>query len=106
MSRSLNIYANNTLAGTLTQISANEYEFVYDADYMAGNNVPLSPTMPFSAEAYRSKHLFPLFANLLPEGANRRTICRKLHIDEHDYFSLLASFAGKDFIGNISISLA
>lgn len=103
MTRKLLIYSGKTLAGTLTQLSTHEYEFAYDVDYCNGNNNPISPTMPLTTEVYRSSFLFPFFANLLPEGANKRSICRYLHIDEHDYFSLLASFAGKEFIGNISV---
>lgn len=103
MPRQLLIYLDKALAGTLTQISPREYEFAYDKEYCSGGNMPISPTMPLTTEVYRSSYLFPFFANLLPEGANRRTICRHLHIDERDYFSLLASFSGKDFIGNISV---
>lgn len=103
MTRKLIIYLDKTLAGTLTQHSPHEYEFAYDAAYCDGQHLPISPTMPVTTEVYRSEYLFPVFANLLPEGANRRTICRHLRIDEHDYFSLLASFAGKDIIGNISV---
>lgn len=103
MAKTLFIYSDNTLVGRLTQYSPHEYEFAYDAAYCDGQHIPLSPTMPITTEVYHSEYLFPFFANLLPEGANKRTICRHLHIDEHDYFSLLASFAGKDFIGNISV---
>lgn len=106
MTNRLLIYLGKTLAGTLTQISTHEYEFAYDADYCNGNNNPISPTMPLTTELYHSPCLFPFFANLLPEGANKRSICRHLHIDEHDYFSLLASFAGKEFIGNISVEVS
>ena len=40
---------------------------------------------------------------MLPEGANRRAICRSLKIDENDYFGLLDAMAGKDFIGAVNI---
>lgn len=103
MAKTLLIYSDKTLAGKLIQHSPHEYEFAYDAAYCDGEHIPISPTLPITTEVYRSEYLFPFFANLLPEGANKRTICRHLHIDEHDYFSLLASFAGKDFIGNISV---
>lgn len=102
----LNIYCGNALAGVLTQHATNDYEFAYDADYHASGAAPLSPMLPLTAEAYHSEHLFPFFFNLLPEGANKRTVCRTLRIDENDYFSLLAAFAGKDFIGNVSVEIA
>lgn len=103
MPRKLLIYSKKILAGTLTQVSPSEYEFAYDINFCNGKNMPISPTLPLSTEVYKSAHLFPFFANLLPEGANKRSICHRLRIDEHDYFSLLASFAGKDFIGHISV---
>ena len=103
MAKNLLVYVGREIAGTLTQLSSHEYEFAYNASYCDGRHIPISPTLPITTEVFRSAHLFPFFANLLPEGANRRTICRHLHIDEHDSFSLLASFSGKDFIGNVSV---
>ncbi len=103
MAKRLLVYVGKDVAGTLSQLSSHEYEFAYEASYCDGKHVPLSPTLPITTEVYRSSYLFPFFANILPEGANRRTVCRQLHIDEHDYFSILAAFSGKDFIGNISV---
>jgi hypothetical protein len=40
---------------------------------------------------------------MLPEGANRKVICRTFKIDEHDLFGILAAMAGKDFIGGVHI---
>ena len=41
--------------------------------------------------------------NMLPEGANRKVICRTSRIDENDFFGLLSAMAGKDFIGGVHI---
>ena len=46
---------------------------------------------------------FPFFTNMLPEGANRRGICRSLRIDENDFFGLLIAMADKDFIGAVQV---
>ncbi len=43
------------------------------------------------------------FSNMLPEGANRRVICRVLKIDENDFFGLLETMADRDFIGAVNI---
>ena len=48
-------------------------------------------------------YLFPFFTNMLPEGANRRSICRSLRIDENDFFGLLIAMADKDFIGAVQV---
>lgn len=99
--RQLRIYEAGTLAGILTEYDHNHYTYLYDETYLNQGHRGLSPIMPARAEVYESTYLFPLFANMLPEGANRRTICRIKHIDEHDEMGLLMAFAGKDFIGNI-----
>ena len=50
-------------------------------------------------------HILPFFANMVPEGANRRMICRSHRIDEDDFFGLLTVMAGKDCIGAVNLRL-
>jgi serine/threonine-protein kinase HipA len=50
-------------------------------------------------QPYKSEHLFPFFTNLLPEGANRKVICRELRIDENDFFGMLMATVDTDMIG-------
>lgn len=83
MAKTLLIYSDKTLAGKLIQHSPHEYEFAYDATYCDGEHIPISPTLPITTEVYRSEYLFPFFANLLPEGANKRTIIIKPSPREH-----------------------
>lgn len=64
---------------------------------------PISVSFPKRKEAYESARLFPFFSNMLPEGANRRIICRSSRIDEKDYFGLLTAMAGMDFIGAVHV---
>ena len=59
--------------------------------------------MPKRDMPYKSDSLFPFFTNLLPEGSNRKAICRHFKIDEEDLFSLLEAMAGKDFIGAVEL---
>ena len=40
---------------------------------------------------------------MVPEGANRRMICRALQIDEDDIFGILSAMAGKDIIGSVGL---
>jgi serine/threonine-protein kinase HipA len=40
---------------------------------------------------------------MLPEGGNRRMICRSLRIDETDLFRLLEAMANQDFIGAVNV---
>lgn len=98
--RQLAVYVNDAKAGILTEKNPGKgYTFVYDDKYLASEGYGISVTMPKRKEPYESDSLFPLFTNMLPEGGNRRVICRSLKIDESDFFGLLTAMAGKDFIG-------
>jgi len=102
--RALKIYCNAHYAGLLTEVTPSHYTFQYDSAYLESNGDSISLTLIKRKEPYQGSHLFPFFSNLLPEGTNRRTICLHQHIDESDSFSLLTYFAGKDIVGNISIT--
>ena len=105
--RSLVAYNNDVKAGVLTEHSAGRnYSFKYDSAYLSADFPPISVNLPKRQDAYESEFLFPFFANMLPEGANRRIICSSLKIDENDDFSLLCAMAGCDFIGAVSVDIA
>jgi HipA-like protein len=102
--RSAIVYYNNKPAGMLTKTGA-RYYFVYDDAYLNDSaNRPISATLPLRREAYESDILFPVFVNMLSEGANKQMQCRMLKIDENDYFSLLLATAKDDSIGPITIA--
>lgn len=102
--RQLEVYMNNMKAGVLTeQRPGTGYSFVYNPEYLASEAPSISVTLSKRKESYESSTLFPFFANMLPEGANRKVICRTFRIDEHDLFGILAAMAGKDFIGGVNI---
>ena len=104
--RQLEVYMNDRKAGVLTeQHPGKGYVFQYDIDYLSSDSPSVSVTLPKSKEAFESDLLFPFFTNMLPEGANRKVICRSLRIDENDFFGLLSAMAGKDFIGAVHIEL-
>lgn len=102
--RKLGVYFNDTKAGILTEHHLGVgYSFRYSEDYLHSSLPPVSATLPKQTVTYRSDHLFPFFSNMLPEGANRRVICRSLKIDENDFFGLLEAMADKDFIGAVNV---
>lgn len=101
--RIVQVYNNNIYAGLLTETDAHTYLFAYDSQYLNSNHASISLTLPKREETYQSPTLFPFFANLLPEGANRRAVCRHYKIDEHDDMGILMAFSQKDFIGSIGI---
>lgn len=103
MDRIANVYFDNRLAGTLTQIE-DEYKFTYHTDYLAGGT-PLSFNLPLQEDAFVSTQLFPFFENLVSEGWLRRLQSQQQKIDESDRFGLLLA-NGRDLIGAVHIDPA
>lgn len=102
--RQVDVYVNDRKAGVLMEMHPGAgYSFKYDSDYLASDAPSISVTLSKKKDSYESFTLFPFFANMLPEGANRKVICRAYRIDEHDLFGLLTAMAGKDFIGGVHI---
>ena len=102
--KQLEVYYNDVRAGILSeQHPGAGYSFQYDEEYLNSAMPPISATLPKQLEAYSSENLFPFFSNMLPEGANRRVICRNLKIDENDFFGLLEAMADRDFIGAVNV---
>lgn len=102
--RKVEVYVDNRYAGRLTEWSVGDYEFAYDADYLAdAQTPPVSLTLPKRREAYRSDRIFPFFTNLLPEGANRKAMCTVHKVDEQDFGGMLQMICGMDCIGNVTL---
>lgn len=102
--RQLDVYMNDRKAGVLVERhTGSGYIFRYDENYLASDGPAISVTMPKLRVPLESEILFPVFADMLPEGSNRKIICRSLRIDENDCFGLLAAMAGKDFIGAVNV---
>ncbi len=102
--RQVSVYVNDRKAGVLTEMHPGTgYSFTYDPDYLTSDAPPVSVSLSKRNASYESASLFPFFANMLPEGANRKVICRTFRIDEHDLFGILTAMAGKDFIGGVHI---
>ena len=105
--RQLGIYVNNRKAGVLTELRpGSAYSFQYDQNYLASDTPSISVTLPKISSYYESSSLFPFFANMLPEGANRNVICRTRRIDDNDLFGILIAMAGSDFIGGVNLKNA
>ncbi len=103
MDRIANVYFDNRLAGSLTQIG-DEYRFTYHSDYLAGGT-PLSFNLPLGEDTFVSGRLFPFFENLVSEGWLRKLQSQQQKIDENDRFGLLLA-NGRDLIGAVSIEPA
>ena len=102
--RQLDVYMNCAYAGRLSECGpGRDYSFAYDKEYLAAAApVPVSVNLPCRSEVFRSETLFPFFINILPEGANKRAVCRLCKVSESDAFGLLMAMSGADFIGAVS----
>ncbi len=98
--RKVYVYYGDMLAGQLTELARGSYEFVYDDDFLSDRRTPpVSVNLPKSQKVYHADHIFPVFTNMLPEGANRRALCRVKKVDESDFFGMLEMICGMDAIG-------
>ena len=103
--RKAEILCHDIKAGIITEETpGRNYTFIYDERYLEDmGHEPISLTMPLRKEAYKSPVLFPFFTNMLPEGANRKVVCRNWRIDEKDFFGLLLKIATVDTIGAVTV---
>ncbi len=103
--RKAEVYCHDIKAGIITEeVPGKNYTFVYDSSYLADSaHEPISLTMPLRKEAYKSPVLFPFFTNMLPEGTNRKVVCRSHRLDEKDFFGLLLKIATVDTIGAVTV---
>ncbi len=98
--RKVNVYYGETYAGQLVELSKGSYEFTYDDTFLSDSSTPpVSVNMPKSKKVYHADKIFPVFTNMLPEGANRRALCRLMKVDETDFFGMLEMICGMDAIG-------
>jgi serine/threonine-protein kinase HipA len=102
--RTVEIYRNSTLVGTLTEENRQQYVFKYDDKYFIDPTTPsVSLTLPKTQQEYRSSFLFPFFFNMLSEGVNKKLQSKQLRIDEDDNFGLLSATAQYDTIGAVTV---
>lgn len=103
--RQVEVYSGGRYAGRLRELSAENYEFSYDKDYLCDESAPpISVNLPKREEPYVSHRIFPFFISLLPEGGLREYLCRTSKVDERDYFGMLEMISGMDCIGGVSLS--
>lgn len=102
--RKAKVMYKNDWVGTLIQHNDGTFEFSYQKSWVNDNRKPpVSLTLPKQQESFYSKHLFPFFYHMLPEGTNKQMVCYNLRIDENDDFGILMATAKSDAIGAVRI---
>ena len=100
--RKVNVFYGDIYAGQLVELARGSYEFTYDDAYLSASNTPpISVNLPKSQKKYHADRIFPVFTNMLPEGANRKALCRAKKVDETDLFGMLEMVCGMDAIGKV-----
>ena len=96
MSKQLDVYLHDSLAGQLEQDKHGRISFVYDSSWLNHpNSVPLSHSLPLRAERYQGKECQGFFAGVLPEEQNREIIASILGISARNDFALLEQIGGE-----------
>lgn len=103
MNRCAKVYCGGVLAGSLDEVLGG-VEFTYDPYYVANPKTrAISLTLPKQLVPHFHLALLPFFYGLLPKGALRKELCRRLKLKLDDSFGLLLATAGKETIGNVTV---
>ncbi|MEK6482319.1 HipA N-terminal domain-containing protein [Catalinimonas sp. 4WD22] len=102
--RKAKIFYKGEEAGMLIQHDNGSFTYKYTDLWMADQKKPsISLTLPKTAQEHHAEYLFPFFFNMLPEGTNKKIVCRLERLDKEDYFGLLLTTAKYDTIGAITV---
>lgn len=95
MSRALDVYLHDQLAGTLTQADDGQLAFAYAADYLRENSPAISVSLPPREEPFPDAITRPYFSGLLPDERARRMLASALGVSEGNAFGLLEIIGGE-----------
>ena len=80
MSRILDVYLHEKMAGTLAQNENGQLVFKYNSNYLDSNGMAISVSMPLRDEPYPDRIARPYFAGLLPDERARRRLAAVLGV--------------------------
>ncbi|GHB49982.1 putative kinase Y4mE [Pseudovibrio japonicus] len=95
MSRTLDVYLHEALAGTLEQTPEGVLTFAYDLNYLQAKEPTISVSMPLREQPYEDGVARPFFSGLLPEERARRRLAAALGVSERNAFGLLEIIGGE-----------
>lgn len=102
--RSARVLYKGKEAGLLSQRDDGFFVFHYHQPWVEDTSKPpISLTLPKTREPYQSRHLFPFFYHMLPEGTNKQVVCHKFRMDEDDDMGILMAVAKTDAIGAVRV---
>jgi serine/threonine-protein kinase HipA len=96
MTRTLDVYFQDTKAGELEQSDSGTLAFTYAAGYLASTDAgAISVSMPLREEPYGDRLAQPYFSGLLPDERARRRLAKWLGISNANTFGLLEMIGGE-----------
>lgn len=96
MSRFLDVYLHQQLAGRLSQDEDGVMTFAYDQSWLQNPRaIALSQSLPLRTEAFRRRECRGFFSGTLPEQAQREAIARNLGISPRNDFAMLELIGGE-----------
>ena len=94
MSRTLDVYLHDRLAGGLEQADSGDLTFTYAADYLDAAPHGISLSLPLEAATHSGDAVKAFFSGLLPEQGVRARLARCLGLSETNPFALLEAIGG------------
>jgi len=102
---SLDVYLHGKRVGRLFRLGEDHYSFGYAPEVVAGAGAgeqpPLSHSLPLREEPFGPAATRAYVEGLLPQGARRRAIARELGLDPDDGYGLIAELGG-DCLGAVT----
>lgn len=103
MKRTLSVWWDGALAGSLHVNQHGELRFAYAPEWLADDARPaISFSLPKRSEPFKQRQCRPFFAGLLPEESQRDAIAGALGISKHNDFAFLEALGG-DVAGALSL---
>ena len=102
--RAAKVLYKGEFAGILMQNDDGSFHFKYNENWFSDDSKPaISLTLPKKEIEFSADNLFPFFYHLLPEGSNKRIVCRTYKIDEDDAFGIFLLTSKNDTIGAVTL---
>jgi len=103
VTRTLSVWWDGSIAGTLQVNEHGEMRFTYSAQWIADTARPaISFSLPKRTEPFKQRQCRPFFAGLLPEESQRDAVAGVLGISKRNDFAFLEALGG-DVAGALSL---
>ena len=94
--RRLSVYHGQQLVGQVTADETDRFSFQYDPQWLQlPDAFPVSQALPLLSAVHDGEAAHSFFSNLLPEGAVRSLVARRLGLSEGNDFALLEALGGE-----------